>query len=111
MTSKAMISFSAHASGLYQALGQVVEIPISGGLSTSVGGHHEWVLFGNQTYRNAAVFVALHSEQLTIHRNSFSEWTPIGGTLRVTDSQGYILKTLDYQSAYAIYQQRLAEDR
>ncbi|EGU47556.1 sensory box/GGDEF family protein [Vibrio orientalis CIP 102891 = ATCC 33934] len=111
MASKAMISFSAHASGLYQALGQVVEIPISGGLATSVGGHHEWVLFGNQTYRNAAVFVALHSERLTIHRNAFSEWTPIGGTLRVTGSQGYILKTLDYQSAYAIYQQRLAEDR
>lgn len=111
MMSKAMISFSAHASRIYQALGQAVETPISGGLATSVDGGHEWVLFGNQTYRNAAVFVALHGEQLTVHRNAFSEWTPIGGTLRVTDSQDYRLKTLDYQSTYAIYQQRLAEDR
>lgn len=109
-TSKSIISFATQANGLYQALGHLIDTPISGGLASRVGGDKEWVLLGNQTYRNAAVLVGLHGEQLQVYRNAFSEWTPIGGTLRVTDAQGTILKSLDYQPTYTIYQQRLAED-
>ncbi|MFM2588321.1 EAL domain-containing protein [Vibrio sp. TBV020] len=109
-TSKSIISFSAHANGLYQALGAAIETPMSGGLASSVDGREEWVLWGNQTYHNAAVLAGLHGEKLMVYRNAFSEWTPIGGTLRVTDAQGTILKSLDYQPTYSIYQQRLADD-
>ena len=109
--SKAIISFAPYANGLFQGLGQAFDTPISGGLAATVEGRKEWVLFEDTIYQDRAVFAVLNGKGLTAYRNAFSEWTPIGGTLRVTETQGNILKSLDYQSTYSIYQQRLSADR
>ncbi|RTZ13773.1 EAL domain-containing protein [Vibrio aquaticus] len=109
-SSKSIISFATQANPIFSAFGQHSEVPISGGLASSVDERCEWVLHGTQTYRNAVVFAALHGEYLQVQRNAFSEWSPIGGALRVTDVEGTVLKSLDYQTTYQIYQQRLAEN-
>lgn len=113
--SKLIISFSQHISSLdfnlYRALGELTQVPISGGVAANVGDDQEWVLFGCQTFHKRAVSVALHSDRLQIWRSAFSEWTPVGGPLRVTDADKCRLKSLDYQPAYRIFQTRLAEGR
>ncbi|KJY81629.1 diguanylate cyclase [Vibrio galatheae] len=109
---KSIISFSHHIRSLdcnlYQALGELSDIPVSGGAAATVEGRDAWVLLGNQTLQDKSVSVALHGEELQVWRNSFSEWTPIGGLLRVTDADGARLRSLDYQSAYDLYQTRLS---
>ncbi|MCG9784991.1 EAL domain-containing protein [Vibrio brasiliensis] len=113
--SQLIISFSQHISSLdfnlYRALGELTQVPISGGVAANVDEHEEWVLFGTQTYQKCSVSVALHSKRLKVWRGAFSEWTPVGGPLRVTDADGCRLKSLDYQPAYRIFQTRLAEGR
>lgn len=113
--SKLIISFSQHIKSLdfnlYRALGELTSVPISGGVAANVDVREEWVLYGTQTYQKRSVSVALHSERLQVWRNAFSEWTPVGGPLRVTDAEGAKLKSLDYQPAYSLYQMRLAEGR
>ncbi|OAJ94343.1 bifunctional diguanylate cyclase/phosphodiesterase [Vibrio bivalvicida] len=113
--SKSIISFSQHVSSLdfnlYQALGTLTNVPISGGVAANVADREEWVLFGNQTFQKMTVSVALHSDKLQVWRRAFSEWTPIGGPLRVTDADGTKLRSLDYQPAYSLYQTRLSEGR
>lgn len=113
--SKSIISFSQHINSLdfnlYQALGTLTDVPISGGVAANVGDRKEWVLWKNQTGQRMAVSAALHGEKLQVWRRAFSEWTPIGGALRVTESEGTRLRSLDYQSAYSLYQKRLSEGR
>lgn len=113
--SKSIISFSQHISSLdfnlYQALGGLTEVPISGGVAANVDGREEWVLHGNQTFNRMTVSAALHGEKLQVWRSAFSEWTPIGGALRVTEAQGNRLISLDYQPATDVYQSRLSEGR
>lgn len=113
--SKLIISFSQHINSLdfnlYRALGELTSVPISGGVAANVNQYEEWVLYGTQTYQKRSVSVALHSSKLRVWRNSFSEWTPVGGPLRVTDAEGFTLKSLDYQPAYNLYQTRLSEGR
>lgn len=111
--SKAIISFSQHTQrhdfNLYQALGTMTDVPISGGVAAHVDGNSEWTLFGQKVLYKHAVAVALHSDQLQVWRNAFAEWTPIGSKLTVTDAQDSRVISLDHQPAYALYQQRLAE--
>ncbi|KGY11020.1 diguanylate cyclase [Vibrio tubiashii] len=113
--SKSIISFSQHVSSLdfnlYQALGSLTNIPVSGGVAANVEDREEWVLFGTQTHQKTTVSVALHGDKLQVWRNAFSEWTPIGGPMRVTGAIGTRLISLDYQPAYSLYQARLAEGR
>lgn len=112
---KSIISFSQHVSSLdfnlYQALGSLTDVPISGGVAANVDDRDEWVLCGNQTFQKMTVSAALHGDKLQVWRSAFSEWTPIGGPLRVTDAQGTQLRSLDYQPAYELYQTRLSEGR
>ncbi|MEF1288692.1 bifunctional diguanylate cyclase/phosphodiesterase [Vibrio sp. M260118] len=113
--SKSIISFSQHVSSLdfnlYQALGSLTDVPVSGGVAANVEQREEWVLYGDQTFQKMTVSAALHSSKLQVWRNAFSEWTPIGGSMRVTETNGTRLVSLDYQPAYTLYQTRLSEGR
>lgn len=113
--SKVILSF-AHLSNswdynLYQALAKLSDIPFAGGLAAMVNGEKEWLLLGCETYHKAAVSIALHSKQLQVWRNAFSEWTTIGSPLRVTGSEGTILHSINHQPAHSVYRDRLADGR
>lgn len=113
--SKAIISFSHLTNSwdynLYQALSDICDVPICGGLAAAVEGRKEWLLLGTKTYHKAAVAVALHSDVLQVWRNAFSEWTTVGSPLRVTKASGSILHSLNHQPAHQVYRDRLADGR
>ncbi len=107
-----IISFSQLSHGrerlFYTALGQVVDVPLSGGLATNVGNQSEWLMLNGHIYFDAVVAVALHSSVLKVWRNAFSEWNPIGSPMRVTRAEGSAIQEINHQPIYDVYRERLS---
>lgn len=113
--SKLVISFSqlhpSWESHIYNLFGEQCEVPVCGGLAITVDGREPWLLQGDQIYHHTTVAVALHSDVLNVWRNAFSEWNAIGTPLRVTNSHGHVVYSINHEPALSVYQARLSDDR
>ncbi|MCV5959409.1 hypothetical protein OFO30_28915, partial [Escherichia coli] len=92
---------------LYQTFA-TENVRVSGGLAQTIEDGC-WVLYQNQTYDNAVVAVALHSDTLKTWTDAYSEWNPIGMPHKVTHAKGTRLYCLGERKALDVYKHYLAD--
>ncbi|EVT80614.1 EAL domain-containing protein [Vibrio parahaemolyticus] len=92
---------------LYQTFA-TENVRVSGGLAQTIEDGC-WVLYQNQTYDNAVVAVALHSDTLQTWTDAYSEWNPIGMPHKVTHAKGTRLYCLGERKALDVYKHYLAD--
>jgi EAL domain-containing protein (putative c-di-GMP-specific phosphodiesterase class I)/GGDEF domain-containing protein len=83
--------------------------PIAGGASSKTQ-HGQWVIHGDQTYSDAFVAVALHSPNLYVEVNGFTEWYPLGSRFIVTQAKGCVVQSIDNKPVSELYNRYLGDD-
>ena len=65
------------------------------------------ILYGDKVSNSAMVAVAICGEDITIEMESYLGWEPLGKEMTITEAQGRVVRSIDNQEAFTIYQKYL----